>query len=82
MNKPEPWELSHVRRYQLVYFAIGLGGMALFGLIKLLFAWLSWGNGSGAHVLWIVWMVTGAAAVSIAFHKGAELQRQHNQTDQ
>ena len=82
MIKTEPWELSYVRRYLLVYLVAGLAGMAVFGLIKLLFARLGWSSGSGAHVLWIVWMVAGAGGVITAFHKGAELQRQRNQTNQ
>jgi len=74
MNDVESWERPHIRKCVRVFLVSGLAGaMALIGLSAVFRG--SWGL-MALGLLFIPWMVGGILLIPIAFHKGADLQRQ------
>jgi hypothetical protein len=78
MRRVEPWERPHARRYLLAFLAAGLSGTGASLLVNLLFRWVGWSSVS-AGILSLPWMVAGLLLIPLAFHKGAELERQRQQ---
>jgi len=73
MKDVESWERAYIRKYVLAFGLSGIAGMIATGLIL----WLWPGDRQiGSGLLFIPWMVGGILLIPIAFHKGAELQRQ------
>ena len=74
MKDIKPWERAYMRKYVRVFLVSGLAGaMALIGLSAVFRDSLGL---MALGLLFIPWMVGGILLIPIAFHKGAELQRQ------
>ena len=74
MKNIEPWERPHMRKCVRVFLVSGLAGaMALIGLSAVFRDSLGL---MALGLLFIPWMVGGILLIPIAFHQGAELQRQ------
>jgi hypothetical protein len=74
MKDVESWERPHMRKCVRIFLVSGLAGaMAVVGLSAVFRD--SWGS-MALGLLFIPWMVGGILLIPIAFHKGAELQRQ------